>query len=59
MNSQSTNFVHTINATACAIPRVILILLEMGQQENHDILLPKVLHPYLHGLEYIKAKENK
>lgn len=47
---------HTINGTACAVPRVLIGLLEYGQIPNGDIILPKVLHKYL-GFE--KLSKNK
>ena len=39
-------FVHTLNGSALALPRIVATLLENGQQEDHSILLPEVLHPY-------------
>lgn len=41
------SFVHTLNATALAMPRIVLALIENGQQENGSIVLPKALHRYL------------
>jgi seryl-tRNA synthetase len=39
--------VHTLNGTAIAISRALIALLEVYQQENGSILLPKVLIPYV------------
>ncbi len=44
---KGTNFVHTLNGTAVAISRALLAVLEMGQQEDGTIVMPKVLRPYL------------
>ncbi|UXI20796.1 hypothetical protein NH340_JMT06739 [Sarcoptes scabiei] len=41
------NFVHTVNGTACAIPRMLIALIEQGQTENQLIQIPKVLQPYI------------
>ena len=38
---------HTVNGTACAVPRILLSLLEYNQQQDNTILVPKCLHPYL------------
>ena len=44
---KGTNFVHTLNGTAVAISRALLAVLEMGQQEDGTIVMPKALAPYL------------
>src|SRR5215212_1000805 len=38
---------HTLNGTALAISRALIALLEVYQQEDGSILLPKVLIPYV------------
>eukprot|EP00071_Canis_lupus_P004185 XP_005616944.1 serine--tRNA ligase, mitochondrial [Canis lupus familiaris] len=40
-------FAHTVNATACAVPRLLIALLESNQQEDGSVLVPPVLQPYL------------
>ncbi|KAF3445916.1 hypothetical protein FNV43_RR11093 [Rhamnella rubrinervis] len=49
-------FVHTLNATACAVPRMIVCLLENYQQEDGCIIIPEPLRPYMGGLELIAPK---
>ncbi|CAL1547465.1 unnamed protein product [Lymnaea stagnalis] len=45
--------VHTVNGTACAVPRMITSILEQNQQKRRKITIPKVLQPYLNGkIEY-------
>lgn len=39
-------FVHTLNGSALALPRVVAALLETHQQEDGSVLLPEVLHRY-------------
>ncbi len=46
---------HTLNGTALAIPRVLISLLEIYQQEDGSVLLPKVLIPYV-GKERIERR---
>ncbi|GMP45869.1 hypothetical protein CsSME_00014234 [Camellia sinensis var. sinensis] len=43
-------FVHTLNATACAVPRMIICLLENYQQEDGSIVIPEPLRPFTGGL---------
>ena len=50
-----TRFAHTLNGTACAVPRMIVAILENYQQEDGSILVPHVLQPYLGGLSIITA----
>ena len=47
-------FVHTLNGTACAAPRLIVALMENNQQEDGSILIPGVLQPYLGGMKIIQ-----
>ena len=48
-----TEFVHTLNATACAVPRMIVAILENFQQEDGTVLIPKVLQPFMGGQSVI------
>jgi seryl-tRNA synthetase len=50
-----TVYVHTLNATACAVPRLIVAILENFQQEDGSVVIPAVLRPYLGGMETIPA----
>nr|CAD1822548.1 unnamed protein product [Ananas comosus var. bracteatus] len=51
-----TQFVHTLNATACAVPRMIVCLLENFQQEDGSVIIPEPLRPYMGGLQLISPK---
>ncbi|KAJ3675252.1 hypothetical protein LUZ60_004294 [Juncus effusus] len=51
-----TRFVHTLNATACAVPRMMICLLENFQREDGSVVVPEVLRGYMGGLEVIKPK---
>eukprot|EP00698_Gefionella_okellyi_P005785 TRINITY_DN1523_c0_g1_i3.p1 TRINITY_DN1523_c0_g1~~TRINITY_DN1523_c0_g1_i3.p1 ORF type:complete len:469 (+),score=79.01 TRINITY_DN1523_c0_g1_i3:40-1446(+) len=46
-------FVHTLNATACAVPRMIVAIVENNQQADGTVIIPKVLQPFV-GLDVIR-----
>jgi seryl-tRNA synthetase len=46
-------FPHTLNASGVALPRTFAALLENHQQADGSVRIPKVLQPYLGGLERI------
>ncbi len=48
-----TRFVHSLNGTLAATPRLIVSLVENYQQADGSILVPEVLRPYL-GKDIIK-----
>lgn len=48
-------FVHTLNNTALASPRILIAILENGQQEDGSIIIPQVLVPYT-GFKLIEAE---
>ncbi|MCU1277825.1 MAG: serS [bacterium] len=48
-------FVHTLNGSGLALPRTLIALLENYQRADGSVEVPKVLRPYLGGLEIITA----
>lgn len=42
-------FVHTLNGSGLALPRLMIAVLENYQQADGTIAIPEVLQPYLHG----------
>ena len=50
-------FVHTLNNTALASPRIMLPLLEVHQQRDGSVKIPAALRPYLGGQEYFMPPE--
>ena len=46
-HGEKPEFVHTLNGSALALPRVVAALLETHQQEDGSVLLPQVLHRYV------------
>nr|XP_057935209.1 serine--tRNA ligase, mitochondrial [Doryrhamphus excisus] len=49
----SLQYAHTVNATACAIPRTIIAILETHQTKEGFVRVPAALQPYL-GLQVIE-----
>ena len=47
-------FVHTLNGSGLALPRVIIAILENYQQPDGSVIIPEVLRPYT-GFERIEA----
>ncbi len=43
-------FVHTLNASGLALPRVVIAILENYQQADGSICIPEVLEPYMGGV---------
>ncbi|XP_048518510.1 serine--tRNA ligase, mitochondrial [Dendroctonus ponderosae] len=52
-----TEFVHTLNGTACAIPRLLIALTETFQQSKGTILIPEVLQPFMHNERFISKQK--
>ena len=58
MKTENGNqFVATLNNTVIASPRSLIALLECGYQSDGSVKIPKVLQPYMGGLEAIKPKK--
>lgn len=49
-----TQFVHTLNATAAAVPRLVVAILENFQDAEGNVTVPEVLRPFMGGLEVIR-----
>ena len=54
---KGTYYLHTLNNTVVASPRGLIALIENNYQEDGSIKVPKVLQPYMGGLEVIKPKK--
>ncbi|MBI3800903.1 MAG: serine--tRNA ligase [Deltaproteobacteria bacterium] len=46
-------FIHTLNGSGLALPRVVIAVLENYQQEDGSIVIPAVLRPYMGGKDRI------
>jgi len=47
-------FVHTLNNTALATSRTLVAILEQYQQADGTVLIPKILIPYMDGIEKLE-----
>ena len=50
-----TDFVHILNGSGTALPRLIVAILENYQEADGSVTLPDALVPYMGGLEKIEA----
>ncbi|KAG0597862.1 hypothetical protein M758_12G026200 [Ceratodon purpureus] len=55
----SPRFAHTLNATACAVPRMMIAILENNQQEDGSVVIPEVLRPFMGGIDVIRSKASQ
>ena len=55
--SKERKFVHTLNNTCIASPRILIPLLEIYQNADGSVTIPEVLRPYMGGQEKIVAKK--
>ncbi|KAJ6222010.1 hypothetical protein RDWZM_000555 [Blomia tropicalis] len=53
-----TKYVHTINGTACAIPRMIISIVEQNQTKDGRVIIPEVLRPMI-GCHELRPFERK
>ncbi|TAM79568.1 MAG: serine--tRNA ligase [Acidobacteria bacterium] len=52
-----TELLHTLNGSGLAVGRTWLAVLENYQQKDGSVIVPKVLRPYLDGLERITQRK--
>lgn len=48
------DYLHTLNGSGLAVGRTVVAILENFQQPDGSVLIPKVLQPYLGGLDRIR-----
>ncbi len=51
-------FVHMLNASGLALPRVVIALLENNQLEDGTVTVPDALQKYMRGIERLTPPEN-
>jgi len=49
-------FVHTLNNTALATSRTMIAIIEHFQKKDGSVIIPKVLRPYMNGLEKLEKE---
>lgn len=50
---EKPRYVHTLNGSGLALPRVMIAVLENYQQSDGSVVIPDVLRPYTGGIEVI------
>ena len=53
-NQKRNEYVHTLNGSGLATPRVMIAILENYQQADGSVVIPEVLRPYLGGAALIQ-----
>ncbi|QEM74194.1 serine--tRNA ligase [Chlamydia abortus] len=56
-NRGKMHFVHTLNGSGLATPRLFVAILENNQQEDGSVIIPEVLRPYLGNQEVLLPQE--
>jgi len=51
----NTRYVHTLNGSGLALPRVMIAVLENFQRADGSVRVPEVLHPWMGGVEVIEG----
>lgn len=52
-----TRFLHTLNGSGVALPRLVVAILENYQMEDGSVALPEALAPYMGGITHITKQE--
>jgi seryl-tRNA synthetase len=53
---EKPEYVHTLNGSGLALPRIIIAILENNQQADGSVVIPEVLRPYMGGMSVITAR---
>ncbi|MEK7545104.1 MAG: serine--tRNA ligase [Patescibacteria group bacterium] len=53
----NTQYVHTLNNTAIASPRILIPILEIYQQKDGSVKVPEALQKYMNGMKEIRPKK--
>ena len=53
-DTKKVNFLHTLNGSGVALPRLVVAILENYQNKDGSVNIPKALVPYMDGAEVIK-----
>jgi len=51
---EKPEYVHTLNGSGLALPRIIIAILENYQQADGSVIVPEVLRPYMGGQDVIR-----
>ncbi len=50
-------YVHTLNGSGLALPRLMIAIMENYQNADGTITIPPVIRPYMHGMERIEPEK--
>jgi seryl-tRNA synthetase len=53
--SRKPEFVHTLNGSGLAVGRTVVAILENYQEADGSVTIPKMLRPYMGGVETIRS----
>lgn len=56
-SGDNLKFVHTINGTACAVPRMLIALIETYQCDKGSVEVPEVLVKWMRGKQVIEKQK--
>jgi len=54
---ESAEYLHTLNGSGVALPRVVVAILEYYQNEDGTVTVPEALQPYMDGQEVIEGHD--
>ncbi|WP_225332782.1 serine--tRNA ligase [Halomicrobium urmianum] len=54
---ESAEYLHTLNGSGLAVPRVLVAIMEYYQNDDGTITVPEALRPYMGGQEIIEGHE--
>jgi seryl-tRNA synthetase len=54
---ESAEYLHTLNGSGVAVPRVMVAIMEYYQREDGTVEVPEALRPYMGGQEIIEGHE--
>jgi seryl-tRNA synthetase len=53
-NAGKTELVHSLNGSGLGLPRTLIAVIENYQQAGCSVVIPKVLRPYMNGVDVIR-----
>ncbi|MFB6126077.1 MAG: serine--tRNA ligase, partial [Halolamina sp.] len=54
---ESSEYLHTLNASGTAVPRVLVAILEYYQNDDGTVTVPEALRPYMGGQSVVEGHE--
>jgi seryl-tRNA synthetase len=54
---ESADYLHTLNGSGLAVPRIVVAILEYYQNDDGTVTVPEALRPYMGGTEVIEGHD--